>query len=133
MTEKHNDAPQKTFRFSKRRGKHADRDGLDSNTGFPQLAEQLQRAAEGIRQMEQMPVSASLNLPEWSRGIRVRHKQHPEYGTGMIRTVISGGMSAYCSFDQFSLSAQSWTPSGYYRISQLEKVGEVDKIERTPI
>ncbi|GIP24910.1 hypothetical protein J23TS9_00400 [Paenibacillus sp. J23TS9] len=133
MTEKHNDAPQKTLRFSKRRGKHIDGAGLDSNTGFPQLAEQLQRAAEGIREMELMPGSASLNLPEWSPGIRVRHKQHPEYGTGMIRTVISGGMSVYCSFDQFSLSAQSWTPSGYYRISQLEKVEEVDKSERTLI
>ncbi|MCJ8011691.1 hypothetical protein MUG84_07985 [Paenibacillus sp. KQZ6P-2] len=134
MIEKQNGAPQKTFRFTRRGSRYADRAGLESNAGFPQLEDQLQLAAAWMREMEQnVQPPNSFNWTGWGPGVRVRHKQHPEYGTGIIRMIISGGLSAYCSFDQFSLSAADWTPSGYYRISQLERVPDVDNNERTPL
>ncbi|MWV45482.1 hypothetical protein GRF59_17805 [Paenibacillus sp. HJL G12] len=127
MIEKHNNAP-KASRFSKRNGKKNVGKGTTPIAGFPQLADQLQHAAVWMREMEQIVASpGSMISTEWRPGIRIRHRQHPEYGTGMIRVIIPGGLSAYCSFDRFSLSSTDWTPSGYYRLSQLEIAGDIDK------
>ncbi|MGN7357949.1 hypothetical protein ACTHPF_11310 [Paenibacillus sp. SAF-054] len=134
MTEQHNDAPHKTFRLSRGSRRHASGSGESGSPVFPQLKDQLRQAADIMREMDQtVPAPVLCFLPGWTPGTRVRHKQHPEYGTGTILRTTSGGLSAYCRFDQFSISAEGWTPSGYYRLSQLEVVRVVDIKERIPL
>lgn len=134
MTEQHNEAPHKSFRLSMGSRRRASGPGDSNSSVFPQLKDQLRQAADIMREMDQtVPAPVLCFLPGWKPGTRVRHKQHPEYGTGTILRVTSSGLSAYCHFDQFSISAEGWTPSGYYRLSQLEIARDVDIKERVPL
>ncbi|MEC0369686.1 hypothetical protein [Paenibacillus chibensis] len=136
MRENQANAPQKISRFSRIGGRHASGPGLHASSmaAFPQLSEQLEQAAAAMREMESnvgFPMPAE--VPGWSPGMRVRHKRHPEYGTGRIRYLVSGGRSAFCSFDRFARSAEGWTPSGYYRLNQLVIVEDVDSQALSPL
>lgn len=64
--------------------------------------------------------------PELSEGDQVRHKDQPDLGTGIVKSIAKSGVRAYVDFGDipdWNKKRLNWKPyPAYYLMTKLEKV-----------
>lgn len=65
-------------------------------------------------------------VPELAEGDKVRHKDHADLGTGVVKSIAKSGVRAYVDFGEipdWNKRRLNWKPyPAYYLMTKLEKI-----------